>query len=180
MIRRFLTLGLPLALAAAFIAASTARTHAAEPEPRRLVKANVLPLALEDGFQFRKQQLLLHDPSVVAKTRDKMISFEHERIEFGAVTEEERRARYGHYFTFWWRTERPANLIVRLEYRQANLGAYVQAQEVDFNAAKAGTYKSEFSVIGDDYEKEGRITSWRAILIENGRIVGLTQSALWH
>jgi hypothetical protein len=40
--------------------------------------------------------------------------------------------------------------------------------------------KTAFKIIGDDYIEDGRITSWRALLIENGKIVGLTQSYLWN
>jgi len=176
MIRRFLILGLCLApLVSGWAAPSPERA----PEPRRLVKANVLPLALEDGFEFRKQQLLLNDPQFIKPTRDKMVAFEHDRLNYGAVSSDERRERMGNYFRFWWRASRPANLTVRLEYRQANLGGYVQAQEIDVNVPK-GTHETKFQVVGDDYLKDGRVTAWRALLIENGRIVALSQSYLWH
>ena len=68
---------------------------------------------------------------------------------------------------------------MRLEYRQENLGSFVQAREVSCKDAK-GSMKSEFDIIGDDYIEDGRVTAWRALLIENGRIVGLTQSYLWN
>jgi hypothetical protein len=55
----------------------------------------------------------------------------------------------------------------------------VQARELSYPAAK-GSFKSEFKVIGDDYNEDGRVTAWRAILIENGKIVGLNQSFLWN
>ena len=42
-----------------------------------------------------------------------------------------------------------------------------------------GSVKTEFTVIGDDYLENGPVTNWRALLIVNGRIVGLTQSYLW-
>lgn len=40
--------------------------------------------------------------------------------------------------------------------------------------------KSEFQIIGDDYEQDGQVTAWRAVLIENGRIVAVNQSFLWN
>jgi hypothetical protein len=40
--------------------------------------------------------------------------------------------------------------------------------------------KSEFQIIGDDYEQDGKITAWRALVIENGKIVALNQSFLWN
>lgn len=144
-----------------------------------LAKANVLPLALSDQFSFRKKQLFLNDSEINKKASDKMIEFERMRYDYGAVTEEELDKRRGHYFTFWWRAERPANLKVRLEYRQANLGTYVQAREVDFPVGP-GTHKTKFQVIGDDYLDDGAILAWRALLIEDGKIVALTQSFLWN
>lgn len=147
--------------------------------PRLLDKANVLPLALDDAFQFRKTKTFLHDPLTQQPTLDPMIAFERQRLNFGAVSNVDRLQRFGHYFTFYWRSKRPANLTIRLEYRQANLGAHVQAQELYYEGVK-GTVSSEFKVVGDDYRDDGRITAWRALLIENGKIVALNQSFLWN
>lgn len=151
---------------------------AAEPA-RRLDKANVLPLALDDAFQFRKTKIFLNEPELFKPTTDPMIAFERVRVNHGAVTQYDRQQRYGHYYTFFWRSSRATDLTVRFEYRQERLGAYVQAREIFYPAAK-GTLKSQFQVIGDDYAEEGKVTAWRALLIENGRIVGLTQSFLWN
>ena len=148
-------------------------------EPARLEKANVLPLALDDAFQFRKTKLFLNDPRLFKPTIDPMISFERQRVNFGAVNQIDRQQRYGHYFTFFWRATRKADLTVRLEYRQENLGSYVQARELNYRGAK-GTMQTDFRVIGDDYNEDGKITAWRALLIENGRIVALNQSFLWN
>src|SRR2546425_607014 len=87
--------------------------------------------------------------------------------------------RRGHYFTFFWRADRPSPMTVRFEYRQQNLGAFVQAREVSYDRAR-GSMKTKFDVIGDDYNDDGRITAWRALLIADGKIVGLTQSYLWQ
>jgi hypothetical protein len=43
-------------------------------------------------------------------------------------------------------------VTVRFEYRQQNLGAYVQAQELDYKGVK-GSIRASFQVIGDDYEQ---------------------------
>ncbi len=72
-----------------------------------------------------------------------------------------------------------ANLTIRLEYRQANLKNYVQARELYYPNAK-GSHTSEFAIVGNDYENDGPITSWRAILIENRKIVALLQSRTWQ
>jgi len=147
--------------------------------PRLLEKASVLPLALDDHFQFLKFKMFLNDPKTFQTTNNAMINFERERVNYKAVTEADRQQLFGQYFTFFWRTTRQADLTVRLEYRQENLGSYVQAREVSLKDVK-GSRTTEFDILGDDYIEDGRITAWRALLIENGRIVGLTQSYLWN
>jgi hypothetical protein len=147
--------------------------------PRPILKAKVLPLALDDAFQFRKTKLFLNDPVHFKPTADQMIEMERDAVNFGAVTNTDRLDRRGHYFTFAWRADRRAEITVRLEYRQENLGSYVQAREVFYPDAK-GTMTTKFAVTGDDYLEEGRIVAWRAVLIEKGKIVGLTQSFLWN
>ena len=144
-----------------------------------LQKADVLPLALEDAFSFRKHSVFLNDPVLQKPGLEETVRFERERVNYKAVTNEERRARYGQYFSFWWRATRKANLTVRFEYRQQNLGAYVQAREVPVPNAY-GTVETKFQVTGDDYNQDGRVIAWRAVLVENGRIVALRQSFLWH
>ncbi len=53
--------------------------------PRQLDKANVLPLALDDHFEFRKVKIFLNDPKTFTLTQDPMILFERQRINYGAV-----------------------------------------------------------------------------------------------
>lgn len=147
--------------------------------PRQLEKAPVLPLALDNHFQFRKTAIFLNDPAFYKPTTDQMITFERMRSDYKAVTGEDHRERRGHYFTFFWRSTQKANVTVRLEYRQEKLGPYVQAREVSYKGAQ-GTMRTQFQIVGDDYIEEGRVSSWRALIIEDGKIVGLTQSFLWH
>jgi hypothetical protein len=108
-----------------------------------------------------------------------MIDFERRRRVWGAINDYERRQLTGQYFTFFWKAKRRANLTLRLEYRQVNLKNYVQARELNYPNAK-GSYTSEISILGEDYEQDGPITSWRAILVEDRKIVGLLQSRTWR
>ena len=171
--KRLLLQTLALALAATGVCAQPA------PRPIPLDRANVLPLALDDAFEFRKTKIQLHDPEIQPSATDPMINFERQRLNFGAVTQYDRRQRYGQYYTFFWRAKRPADLTVRFEYRQERLGSYVQAQEIHYKGVR-GSLKSDFAVTGDDYHEDGKVTAWRALLIENGKIVGLNQSFLWN
>ena len=148
-------------------------------EVRHLEKADALPLALDDAFSFRKHGILINDPYLAKPGAEEMVSFERDRVNYGAVTGEERNERVGQYFAFWWRAKREANLTVRFEFRQERLGTYVQAQETRAPKAR-GTMETKFQVVGDDYTRDGRVVAWRALLIENGRIVALRQSYLWY
>ena len=142
-------------------------------------KADVLPISLDDSFQFRKTMIQFNDPQLNKPSFDPMINFERQRLTFGQLNSYERRSSYGSYFKFFWRSRRAADLTVRFEYRQQNLGAYVQAKEVSYKAAK-GSFMTEFDVIGDQYIEDGKVNGWRVVLIENRVIVGLNQSFLWN
>ncbi|MBV9104867.1 MAG: hypothetical protein JO313_02470 [Verrucomicrobia bacterium] len=151
--------------------------------PLPIESANVLPLALSDDFEFRKFEIFRNAAPVPGATpiltKDLMVDFERKHRLWGALDAADVSARTGQYFTFFWRAKRPANLTIRLEYRQANLKNYVQARESNYPNAK-GSHTSEFAIVGDDYETDGPITSWRAILIENRKIVALLQSRNWQ
>ena len=100
-------------------------------------------------------------------------------MNYGAITGVDAIERRGYYFNVWWRAKRQADITVRLEYRQENLGSHVQAKEVRYPAA-AGSLETKFTIIGDEYKESGKLTAWRLLLIEKGRAVGLYQSFLWN
>ena len=151
--------------------------------PLPIESANVLPEAISDDFEFRKFEIFRNAPIVPGATpiptKDLMIDFERKHRVWGALIGADVVAKTGQYFTFFWRAKRPANLTIRLEYRQANLKNYVQARELNYPNAQ-GSHSSEFAIVGNDYENDGPITSWRAILIENRKIVALLQSRTWR
>lgn len=152
-------------------------------DPLPIPKANVLPLALSDDFEFRKftifRNALVKPGATPIPTRELMIDFERRRRLWGVVTGVDVQSRTGQYFNFFWRAKRPADLTLRLEYRQANLKNHVEGRELYYPHAR-GSYTSEFAVLGTDYSVDGPITMWRAILIENQRIVALLQSRTWQ
>lgn len=188
----------PMKFATIFLwaAAFTGNALAAD-APKLLPKVNPLPVALSDDFQFRKTKLfyLSETPPKSKKSLSSALSgnpnnpttgiaeasmgFERTYRMYGAITAADQRQRYGNYFDFFWRTKRPANVTVRLEYRQEKLRSFVQARELSYRNVK-GNQKSEFTVIGDDYFNDGRVISWRCLLIENGRIVAENRSYLWE
>ncbi len=154
---------------------------------RQLKEATPLRTKLDPAFEFRKTKLfLLGDlPGAKLQTnyfrggpRDPAVNFEGAYRLWGAVTELDKRARFGHYFDFFWRGKRDAAITVRLEYRQERLRAFTQAREVDY-AHGRGHHQTSFAVVGDDFTNDGHILAWRCLLIEGGVIVAETRSYLW-
>ena len=157
-------------------------------EPKVLAKVNPLPVALDRDFEFRKTKLyFLNDKPLTQKglrgtatsskpgklgsttpssksatIQEASITFERQYRLFGAVTGLDQHQRFGDYFDFFWRAKRPADLTVRLEYRQEKLHSFVQAQEMSYPNAR-GNYKTEFKVVGDDYFDDGRVIAWRCL-----------------
>lgn len=146
----------------------------------RLPKANVLPLAIDDAYQFRKILTSSFDPEYVEiETKNDMINFERARRSFGAVDSTEMAQRHGNCYTIFWRNSTQSDVTLRLEYRQAGLGNYVMAKERSYPDA-LGSHRSTFEVTGDEFLENGRVTAWRALLIVEGRIVALSQSYMWR
>lgn len=175
-----------------FLLATAMAGHALAADAAKLLpKVNPLPVALSDDFQFRKTKLF-YLSEIPPKTRKSALSsaqnlgiaeasmnFERTYRMYGAITAADQRQRYGNYFDFFWRVKRPANVTVRLEYRQEKLRSFVQGREITY-ANAMGNHKTEFAVIGDDYLNDGRVIAWRCLLIENGRIVAENRSYLWE
>jgi hypothetical protein len=151
------------------------------PPATEIPEAAVLPLALDSDFSFRKTIRYLNQrkfTQVQIPRGNESLAFQRNWINYGALSAAERREREGTYFDIFWRARRPADITVRFEYRQAKLGNAVRAKETFVPQAR-GTVKSSFSVIGDEFHWDGPVTEWRCLLIENGKIVGFTQSYLW-
>jgi hypothetical protein len=178
--RLFRTFAGTTALAAFLLLAGCA---APEPPQVKLDRANVLPLAINPDFVFRKKTQFLNDPATFPKTvanASEAIEFERRYYMWPATTKLDMDGLKGNYLDFyWWNHGQPADVTVRLEYRQANLGNFVMAREKSYTAVK-GSVRTRFTIIGDDYLENGPVTNWRCLLIVDGKIVGLTQSYLWR
>jgi len=177
--------GAILLLAAA--GSAQARLPGQADEFRQISIISPLPVALDSDFQFRKTKLLqignLPTPKSVGflpkgATNNPGITGETAYRLYGAVTELDKRGRYGHYLDFFWRAKRPAAVTVRLEYRQEKLRSFTQAREVSYPEAK-GSHKTAFAILGDDFFSDGRLIAWRCLLIVNGRVVAEDRSYLW-
>jgi hypothetical protein len=183
----------PMKLVTIFLLALVVAGNAPAADTSRVLpKVNPLPTALSDDFQFRKTKIFLltetppksrrsgvSSGGQVSGIADTSMNFERTYRLYGAITAADQRQRFGNYFDFFWRAKRPAKVTVRLEYRQEKLRSFVQAREVSYPNAK-GNHKTEFAIIGDDYLNDGRVITWRCLLIGNGRIVAENRSYLWE
>jgi hypothetical protein len=189
-------------LVVAMIVLATVSGVAARSEEQAVLLRQVKPLpkALDPDFQFRKTKLFLMteeapqtkqsskgraksgdftSSKAPTTTQAAAITFERQYRLFGAVTKLDQHQRFGNYFDFFWRAKHPADVTVRLEYRQEKLHAHVQAQEISYGEVH-GSHKTEFRVTGDDYFDGGRVIAWRCLLITGGRIVAEDRSFLWE
>jgi hypothetical protein len=151
------------------------------PKPSQVEKPQPLPVVLDKDFDFRKVGQYFLDPAARALTGqvDASIGFERGYRMYGAITALDQHQRFGNYYAFFWVARRPADVHVRLEYRQEKLHAFVQAREVRYPRAR-GHHETEFAIIGDDFYDDGRVIAWRASLIVDGRIVATRRSYLWE
>ena len=136
----------------------------------------------DESIRFIKVKLFFLDAtakSPLEPGQDRYVEFERKRALYGAITPSDQRERYGNYFTFMWEATRPANVILRLEYRQQSLGPMVQTKEVAYTSAKGRTI-TRMQVTGDDYLQYGRVLAWRAQILEHGRVVAEKKSYLWR
>ena len=146
----------------------------------KLEKANPLPLQIDSHFAFRKETQFLNDPTTFRHSHSEFIDFTRRQYMWPATTRLEQDELRGNYLNFYWWNHGPVeDVTIRLEYHQAGLGNEVLAREFTYPQVK-GSVRTIFKITGDDYLENGRVTSWRAVLIVNNRIVALTQSFLWQ
>ncbi len=165
-------------LCVCLLAVSTVHAGSKQP-PVSIVKPTPLPVAIDDDFEFRKTTILNNDSRPLPPDAHPMVRYERSVVEYGAITPEDFRERKGQYFTFFWKSKRRADVTLRFEYRQGNLGPFVQAREVSYSNVK-GNQKTRIEIVGDDFINDGRVIAWRALLIVDNRVVATTQSYLWR
>jgi len=138
-----------------------------------------LPVAPDSQVKIHKIYDFINDPKKTPIGKDKAIEYEFEYYNHGAITEEEKQKREGHYFTVNWINDGPpADFILRFDYRQAATKETVKTLEIPFPHA-SGSQKGTFSVTGEPYHQNGFISSWRISVVKNGKIIAQRQSFIW-
>lgn len=113
-------------------------------------------------------------------TIDPAVQFERDYHLFGAVTKADVTERYGHYYTIFWKADdRSQPVTVRFEYRQANTGLETKVLEQEVTEVHRSN-RSNFQVVGGEYNASGRVTSWRVTLLRGKEELVSQQSYLWN
>lgn len=111
---------------------------------------------------------------------DPMLRFERQHLLHGAVTLEEKRDRYGNYFTFFWNGDpRGGPVTLRFEYRQSRTGERVFRHEQVLRDVRWRNLTS-IRVTGEAYQRYGHVIAWRATLIQGECVIGVQRSFLWE
>jgi hypothetical protein len=129
---------------------------------------------------FTKVKIYRLDPLARINAVDPSIPFEQQHLLYGAVTFEDREARRGNYYSFFWKTEDTSQPVkVRFEYRQSATRSAVKKQEIEVVDIK-GTNVTKFQVTGAEYLAAGKVLAWRAVLLQGGKEIAVTKSFMWQ
>ncbi len=110
---------------------------------------------------------------------DPMIRFERQHFLHGAVTQQEKHARLGHYYTLFW-NGRPGSgpVTLRFEYRQSLTNERVFTFEHTIRDVREHN-RTSLHITGDSYHRHGRVVAWQASLWKDGQMLDSTRSFLW-
>ena len=129
---------------------------------------------------FSKVKIYRLNPTARITAVDPSIPFEQQHLLYGAVSREDRDARRGNYYSFFWKADdRTQPVRLRFEYRQSLTRSAVKRQEIDITDVNRNNI-TKIQVTGADYQTNGKILSWRASLIQGGKEIASTQSFMWQ
>ena len=159
-------------------AASKEKKEAKAKPPESLVKITKIHDVVVDDKTFKP----VENSSLSVRTkRDKnpALAFEKKYWGYGAISEEEKRQKRGHYFVISWKNGGPpADLVAKLEYRQVSSKQIVRTLTLNHPAAKGGN-RSTFAITGDAYQTYGPIYSWRFTVSRGDTVLAEETSFIW-
>ena len=128
-----------------------------------------------------KQYTLRDQENSVAD--DPMVQNEKLRRLHGAVSIEERKQRLGQYYAVLWNAvaaaENAKEKEIVFRYQQGASGSRIKEMRRTLPTGSSSG-KEEFSIIGDNYLKNGRVLAWKIDLTANGKTIASKQSYLWE
>jgi len=129
---------------------------------------------------FTKVKIYRLNPEAKITAVDPSIPFEHEHLLYGAVSRDDREARRGNYYTFFWKVDDKSQPVkVRFEYRQAVTRSAVKQQELEIANVK-GSNITKFQITGNEFQTAGKVLAWRAVLLQSGKEIATTRSSMWN
>lgn len=129
---------------------------------------------------FTKVKIYRLNPDAKIVSVDPSIPFEQRHLLYGAVTNEEREARRGNYYTFFWNAQdatQPAKL--RFQYLQSTTGFQKKQLIVDIEKV-SNSNVTKVQITGPDFARDGKVLAWCATLIQGGKEIAQEKSALWE
>ena len=105
---------------------------------------------------------------------------EVQRLLHGAVTVEEQRQKIGQYYHVIWKQEDASMLgdEIIFEYQQASSGSKIK--RLVHKTAAAKEIDAYFSIVGNDYRRNGRVLAWRATVRRDGQTIASQKSYMWR
>lgn len=98
----------------------------------------------------------------------------------GAVSLEEREARFGQYYTVAWKNDVAAGSTrIVMDYQQTATGSKTLRMSRDLPAGQASG-RVEFKVTGESYRTGGRVLAWRIRMVRAGKVIAEKRSYLWR
>lgn len=107
------------------------------------------------------------------------IGFEVAYLNWGAITQEQIRARQGHYFTITFVNRGPkGDFDTLFEYRQVKSKQVVRSLE-QTKVHVAGAARAYFAVVDKAYLAYGPVSAWRFTVRHGNTVVAEARSYLW-
>ncbi|PQJ28867.1 hypothetical protein BSZ32_10440 [Rubritalea profundi] len=112
----------------------------------------------------------------------KVVRAEQQKRLRGAITQSEMAARKGQYYMIDWDVRQHSvtdPIRVVFKYHQAATGT-IELKMIE-NFAKSETRGScEFAIVGELYQKKGRVLDWRVEVYSGAKLLASEQSYLWE
>lgn len=113
---------------------------------------------------------------------NKVVRAEQQKRLRGAISNSEMAARKGHYYMIDWDVRQhsvtdPIRVIFR--YHQAATGATELKMTENFMESETKG-SCEFAIVGELYQKKGRVLDWRVEVYSGAQLLASEQSYLWE
>ena len=132
------------------------------------------------GGSVSKVKIYRLDPSQRITATDPAIRFERQHYTYGAVSHAELLNRAGQYYNVFWKAaDRSQPATVRFEYRQRETGLNVKVKEMEVSDVRRSNV-TPFEVIGEEFSKDGPVTSWRVSVVRGKEQLVAYESFLWN